>query len=472
MRYDRPAYIALKKSNQPTPEDLELSPYYQKYKIAREANDIKTAEKSINLNTSDTIFNSRYEKVFPHKKLKTMVAVDNRDNVKELKRLERLSYQEVKNIVNEKLPNVVKEYRNLYRYGKYQAALTTAIMGFAIAGTYYFGLDTHLGRIISSIALGAAYLTINRLNRDRTNMLIRKANNIMINNGKATRRTERFLLAQIEESKLVLMERSLRLAEVFSKAADHLREIASAVEQMQASIESINSSILETTNLYNAMEKIILALQDEMLAMTNELNSAIKEFVEINNKIFFDLSGFMEKFTERSTNGTKNTEELSRITELIEDIFEKINLLSLNAAIEAARAGDAGRGFAVVADEIGKLADQASLLSKEIKKINLNFSNFTNEILKDTGSIKNLLKNAENKLRDGATATQTKIEATPQKALKNIAAAISQFKELKESNIRKTDQIQEVAAAIEEVATGAEKANEEIEQSKQELGVF
>jgi methyl-accepting chemotaxis protein len=61
--------------------------------------------------------------------------------------------------------------------------------------------------------------------------------------------------------------------------------------------------------------------------------------------------------------------EMTAIVEIINDISDRINLLSLNASIEAARAGDAGRGFAVVADEISKLADQTSSSVKDIDRL-------------------------------------------------------------------------------------------------------
>jgi methyl-accepting chemotaxis protein len=66
---------------------------------------------------------------------------------------------------------------------------------------------------------------------------------------------------------------------------------------------------------------------------------------------------------------SENSQKINKITGIIEDIANKTNLLSLNAAIEAARAGDHGRGFSVVADEVGKLATVSAQNAKEIKQL-------------------------------------------------------------------------------------------------------
>ncbi|MDA3900348.1 MAG: methyl-accepting chemotaxis protein [Spirochaetes bacterium] len=142
-------------------------------------------------------------------------------------------------------------------------------------------------------------------------------------------------------------------------------EISASVVEMEASMVNVATESETQNNSISFLDKQI-----------KELSTMLHEIQDMTNSTF----SLTEKLQSRAATGEEtlrtmdhtmdklinSSQDMVNILAIIDDISEQINLLSLNAAIEAARAGDAGKGFAVVADEISKLADQTAKSLKDI----------------------------------------------------------------------------------------------------------
>jgi methyl-accepting chemotaxis protein len=155
----------------------------------------------------------------------------------------------------------------------------------------------------------------------------------------------------------------LKLADDSHMLADISSSNAAAIEEVSVSISHIAEAARETDNLVKDAAKASLHGSENVLKISTEM--------EHTRQSVNDLSSLLVSLEHRS-------QDISKITNVIREIADQTNLLALNAAIEAARAGEQGRGFAVVADEVRKLAERTGKATMEI-------SQMIGDILSETG---------------------------------------------------------------------------------------
>jgi ABC-type transporter Mla subunit MlaD len=154
-------------------------------------------------------------------------------------------------------------------------------------------------------------------------------------------------------------------SDISNEQASGAQQLSSTFEELAASVEVINTSmenqkseVEKTNNLVQDLKEV----QEKVFTGGNEVVLSISSITEYTNDNKKNLDDMIGKMTMINEGGRS----IGNFLSIIDDINDKINLLSLNAAIEAARAGDYGKGFAVVSDEIGKLASATASNSQEI----------------------------------------------------------------------------------------------------------
>ena len=250
-----------------------------------------------------------------------------------------------------------------------------------------------------------------------------------------------------------------RLAEDSHVLADISSANAAAIEEVTVSIAHIAEATRETDDLARESGKIAQQGADNMQRISDEM-ARTRGSVS-------DLASLLTSLEQRS-------QEISKITGVISDIADQTNLLALNAAIEAARAGEQGRGFAVVADEVRKLAERTGQATVEISRM-------IQTILVETGSAVGNMQGTVDSVEASDTLTGTagermrEITSTMEQVIRrisgialssneqqNAASAMAQSTESINSQIVNSDaalqQAKHTLGELDRLARGMEQA--------------
>lgn len=261
------------------------------------------------------------------------------------------------------------------------------------------------------------------------------------------------------------------------QVAATMQELAGGAEQQASTINdfaSVSTMFVETTEEMNQYGREIESSSQEVLNLTikgQKLMNASTEQMRNINHVVGNVVNKVKHLHEQS-------QEVNKLVEIIKDVADKTSLLSINAKIQAAHAGEHGKGFSVVADEVGKLAEQTEAsvenISKIIQNIQIQFDQTVESLASGTVEVQKGSEQIEQ-----TNETFNTIKGSVEEMVQNIIMISAGIAEIAISSEEMNENIQNMASISQEASAGIEETSaaaqqttastEEIAQSSDQL---
>lgn len=264
-------------------------------------------------------------------------------------------------------------------------------------------------------------------------------------------------------------ESGIKLANSAATASSVAEQVTCAVEDISrgatSQAENVESSVNNTQEMGNSIDEIAKKVEnlteaaEEMLTGANRTVDTLNSLMKKNESVMSSMQDIDAQI--RLTNDS--VKNIAEATVMITDIADETHLLSLNASIEAARAGDYGKGFSVVATEIGILAAQSKQAADSIKKIVETLVNESQKSVETIGHLSNEMKDQNERLNSTKEDMDVVVENVNNvdSSTKIISEKMHMLDNLKTSFI---DIIEELSAISQQNAASTEETNASMEE--------